>query len=61
MIEMVEQAESLVDIPNLQRLRGGGQYYRICVGDYRAGLVVDNNTVIFVRFLHRRDIYRRFP
>lgn len=61
LIETVEQAQSLADIPNLRRLRGGGEYYRLRVGEYRAGLVIDDTGVTFVRFLHRRDIYRRFP
>jgi mRNA interferase RelE/StbE len=36
-------------------------YYRIRLGDYRVGLKIENNTVCFVRFLHRKDIYRYFP
>lgn len=60
-IENVEQAETLDQISNLKRLRGGGNYYRIRVGDYRIGLSINQSVVIFVRFLHRRDIYRRFP
>jgi len=60
-IEQVEQASSLQEISNLKRLRGGGSYYRIRIGDYRTGLRIENATVIFVRFLHRREIYRYFP
>jgi len=60
-IEQVEQASSLREINNLKHLRGGGSYYRIRIGDYRIGLRIENDTVIFVRFLHRREIYRYFP
>ena len=60
-IDAVEQADRLDEIPHLKHLRGGGNYYRIRVGEYRAGLSISGDTVIFVRFLHRRDIYRRFP
>lgn len=57
----VEQAKGLGDIPNLERLKGWSKYYRIRVGDYRVGLAVEGDVVTFVRFLHRKDIYRYFP
>ena len=60
-IESVEQAERLDQIANLKRLQGSGQYYRIRIGDYRIGLSITRDVVTFVRFLHQRDIYRRFP
>ena len=60
-IETVEQAQSLGQIPNLERLKGWSRYYRIRVGDYRVGLAVEGNVVTFVRFLHRKDIYKYFP
>ena len=60
-IETVEQAQSLGQIPNLERLKGWSRYYRIRVGDYRVGLAVEGGVVTFVRFLHRKDIYRYFP
>jgi mRNA interferase RelE/StbE len=31
------------------------------LGDYRIGIEVLEDEVIFVRMLHRRDIYRYFP
>ncbi len=61
LIELVEKAESLTEITNLKRLKGGGRYYRVRIGDYRAGLIVEGDVVIFVRFLHRREVYRYFP
>ena len=60
-IEEVENAASLSELAQLTRLQGGGNFYRIRVGDYRLGLIVENDTVIFVRCLHRREIYRYFP
>jgi len=61
LIELVEQAQHLGQVANLKKLRGGGNYYRIRVGDYRVGLTVEDDAVTFVRFLHRKDIYRYFP
>lgn len=60
-IEEVEQAETIGAINNLKQLKGGENYYRIRVGDYRIGLKLENERVVFVRFLHRKEIYRYFP
>ncbi len=60
-IETVEQAQSLGEIPSLERLKGWSKYYSIKVGDYRVGIAIEGDVVIFVRFLHRKDIYRYFP
>ena len=60
-VDEVEQAASLYLIKNLKQLRGGGNNYRIQVGDYRIGLKIEDGTVYFVRFLHRKEIYRYFP
>jgi mRNA interferase RelE/StbE len=60
-IEQIERATTLYDLPNVKHLTSDGPYYRIRIGDYRLGLIVEDDTVTFVRFLHRRDIYRYFP
>ena len=60
LIAKVESAESLPEIPNLKKFRGGA-YYRVRLGDYRVGLAVEENAVVFVRVLHRREVYRYFP
>ena len=60
-INEVETASSLQEVHNLKRLTGKGPYYRIRVGDYRIGLKVEDGVVEFVRFLHRKDMYRYFP
>jgi mRNA interferase RelE/StbE len=60
-IDAVEQADELSQIAGIKKLKGGGDYFRIRVGDYRLGLAVEEGTVIFVRFLNRKDIYKHFP
>ena len=61
-IEDVEQAATLLEVGRLKRLAGsGGNYYRIRVGDYRIGLLVENDVAVFVRCLNRKEIYRYFP
>jgi mRNA interferase RelE/StbE len=60
-IREVMAAESLSDVPNLKKMNGFKEHYRIRVGDYRIGLRLDGSEVIFERFLSRKDIYRYFP
>ena len=61
LIANVEAAQSLAEVSNLKKLRGGGGYYRVRVGDYRVGLATEEGAVVFVRVLHRREVYRYFP
>ena len=62
LIQAVEEAQSLADIPNLKKLKGHADAFRIRMGDYRIGLFLkSDDTVEFVRFLHRKDIYKVFP
>ncbi len=61
MIEQIEQSTTLYDLSNVKHLTSEGPYYRIRIGDYRLGLLVEDDTVTMVRFLHRREIYRYFP
>ena len=60
-IEEAEAAEDLSAVSRIKKIKGAGDYYRIRVGDYRIGVVVSGSTIEFVRCLHRREIYRRFP
>lgn len=49
------------EIKNLKKLNVAEDAYRIRLGDYRIGLIFDDEVVTFVRVLHRKDIYRYFP
>ena len=60
-IEEVEQAADIQQLTNLKRLKGGTNYYRIRVGEYRLGITIEGATVTFVRCLNRKEIYRYFP
>jgi len=56
-----ENAATINNIDSLKKLSGHKTAYRIKINDYRIGLVIDNETITFVRFLHRKDIYKFFP
>ncbi|RMH86123.1 MAG: type II toxin-antitoxin system RelE/ParE family toxin [Actinomyces sp.] len=59
----VENVDNLSQIPNLKKLKGQKNkiYYRSRIGDYRVGLIIKQDIVVFVRFLDRKEIYRYFP
>ena len=57
----VEAADCLITINNLKKLKAEGSYFRIRSGNYRLGLIIEGETVTFVRALHRSEIYRYFP
>ena len=61
LIDAVEHSDDLRDLPNVKKLQGSAGYYRIRLGDYRVGIVSERDEVIFVRILHRKEIYRYFP
>lgn len=43
------------------KLEGYKIAYRIKLGDYRIGVFIEDETIEFVRFVHRKDIYKKFP
>jgi mRNA interferase RelE/StbE len=60
-IEAVATSATIQDIPNLKKLSGFKNSFRIRMGDYRIGIVIEETTVIFAAFDHRSDIYKYFP
>lgn len=59
--EDIPNYESLNQIAHLKKIKGTNNTYRIRLGDYRIGIILDQDTIIFERVLHRKDIYRNFP
>lgn len=57
----IRDYQNITEIPNLSKLKGYHNYYRIRFGEYRAGIIYENNNLIFKRLLHRKDIYKFFP
>jgi mRNA interferase RelE/StbE len=60
-INQVIDTDSLDRINSIKKLKGETCYYRIRIGDYRIGVRVDRDSVIFIRVLHRKEIYKYFP
>jgi mRNA interferase RelE/StbE len=62
-IEVFPAVDSMFNLPiRVKRLSGYNDYYSFRLGDYRVGFKVENDSrAVFMRALHRKDIYRKFP
>ena len=56
-----KEVESLNEIGQVKKLRGYDTFYRVRIGDYRIGLELVQGELVFVRCLHRKEVYRYFP
>ena len=61
-ITEIRSAENISSINKLKKLVGYKSMYRIRLGDFRIGLEhTADNEIILIRFLHRKEIYKRWP
>jgi mRNA interferase RelE/StbE len=60
-ITEVKTVTALSEVKHLSKMRGYVTLYHLRLGDYRIGIEVIEDEVVFVRILHRKDIYRYFP
>ena len=60
-IEAIKNSQSILEMHHLKKLKAYKSYFRIRLGEYRMGIEVVEDKIIFVRFLHRKDIYKYFP
>lgn len=61
LIGNLDKAQTLREIVHLKKIEGFDSFYRVKIGDYRLGMEVSGKELVFIRFLHRKDIYRYFP
>lgn len=61
--EIFPPLKSLKDVKDyrIKSIQGFKNYYRIKLGNYRIGFKKENENIIFMRVLHRKDIYKNFP
>ncbi|GAA4464091.1 type II toxin-antitoxin system toxin RelE3 [Nemorincola caseinilytica] len=57
----VESAEGIQQIHSIKKMEGFKTYYRIRVGDFRIGLEIKKDTVLFITIANRKEIYKIFP
>jgi len=60
-IENCKLADNLLSIKHMKKMQGYERFYRIRLAGYRIGIEVVEGTIIFVRVLPRKDIYKYFP
>ena len=61
-IDDLREAENIMSIANIKKLSGYKNFYRIRVGNYRIGFELNSpDEIILIRFLHRKDIYQKWP
>lgn len=62
-----QDKDDLPPISSMLKMQGYDTYYRIRVGNYWLGVGIEiqideaTDTFTFMRCLHRKDIYKRFP
>ena len=60
-ILILKNTESLSLIPNVKKMKGHKDAYRLRIGKYRIGFYFDGETIELGRFAKRDDIYKLFP
>ncbi len=60
-INDIKNADNLSGIGEIKKLKGHPSAFRIQIGDFRLGFFIENNHIILVRFLNRKDVYKFFP
>jgi mRNA interferase RelE/StbE len=59
-VTRAKSAESIEEIKDLNALHDYKTCHRINLGEYQIGIQVEKQKLIFVRLIHRKDIYRYF-
>lgn len=60
-IELTVLCKSPSEIPHLVKIKGHRTAYRFRINNYRIGLFIEDDTLYFSAFDHRKNIYKRFP
>ena len=61
LIQSLESAKSLQQIPSVKKIKGTHNAFRIRMGDYRLGFYLINDSLKLVAFASRKEIYNYFP
>ena len=61
LLNIIKNANKLSEISGVKKIKGYKSLYRIRMGSFRIGIRYSNQTVILIRILRRKDIYKYFP
>ena len=57
----VEAVKSPWEIKSIKKLKGHKTAYRIRCGNFRVGIFIEKDEVLFAAIGARKDIYKKFP
>lgn len=57
----LQSAKTLSEVPQIKKMEGFKNFFRIRTGDFRIGFEFINGEIHFLRFLNRKDMYKKFP
>lgn len=60
-IVSLKNTDTLNELPDIKKLKGHQEAYRIRIGKYRLGFYFDGEIIELARFVEREDIYKLFP
>lgn len=59
--EELVSTSSIYEIGKVEKMKGYDGFYKVRFGNYRLGLVIENEIVTVKTVMHRREIYKFFP
>ncbi|MFN0277961.1 MAG: type II toxin-antitoxin system RelE family toxin [Pyrinomonadaceae bacterium] len=59
--ETLPELDSLAQSGNIEKMHGYRSCFKVRFGDYRVGLIYENEVIVVKVVMHRREIYRFFP
>ena len=59
--EELVSASSIYEIGKVEKMKGYDGFYKVRFGNYRLGLVIENELITVKAVMHRREIYKFFP
>lgn len=52
---------SIYEMGKVEKMKGYDGFYKVRFGNYRLGLVLENEIITVKTVMHRREIYKFFP
>ena len=60
-VKEIEKAKTIDQISNVKKLKGHKKFFRKRISNHRLGFYLDGDTLVLLRFMHRKKIYNKFP
>jgi len=59
--EELVSTSSIYEMGKVEKMKGYDGFYKVRFGNYRLGLVIENEIIVVKTVMHRREIYKFFP